>query len=270
VASQFSLSKWYLDCVTDEGEAFVGYSASVRWKALSLEYSSILVRRTTGEIQTKATLHGGKHPAVSGGSVQWDCPSLKLSGTWHGLQQPIRYKVFGASNTPTDWSCLQPHAIAEIEVKDMGTFKGFGYVDYLDLSAQPWKLPLDELRWGRFLSAEDSIIWMDFKGPSPETIVFRNGTLCDGGSVSDEGIILNKDDVVLSFDEKKVLRDGALVSTALSGIPGIDHILPARMLNTRETKWRSRGILKRGGSTLNMGWIIHEVVRWPQLQSSQR
>ena len=264
-ASRFSLSKWYLDCVTDEGEAFVGYSASLRWKALSLEYSSILVRRMTGEIQTRTTLHGGMHPFASGDTVQWDCPSLKLKGSWQATQRPIRRTVFEDFDTPLEWSCLQPRAAAEISVTGIGTFKGFGYVDYLNLPAQPWKLLVDELRWGRYLSETDSVIWMDFKGPCPETLVFHNGALCDNGHVTDFEITLGAGRPRLLFEDSQPLREGVLASTALSVIPSINKLLPARMLNTEERKWRSRGILKDGDSILGTGWTIHEVVRWPQV-----
>ncbi|MCX6143196.1 MAG: hypothetical protein NTZ35_08250 [Ignavibacteriales bacterium] len=262
-SSHFSLAKWYLDCVTDEGEAFVGYSASLRWKALSLEYSGILIRRSTDEILTKSTLHGGRHPDITGGSVRWDCPSLKLKGEWKSRQQPIGRTFFGSSDSPLNWSCLQPHAVAEISVGDIGTFRGYGYVDFLNLPAQPWKLPLDELRWGRFLSETDSIIWMDFKGPSPETIVYHNGALCEGAQVTDREIVLGENHLNLFFEETKVLREGTLASTALSVIPGINTLLPARMLNTEECKWRSRGFLRKADSILSSGWTIHEVVRWP-------
>ena len=268
-SSGFSLSKWYLDCVTKEGDAFVGYSASLRWKALSFEYSSILIRRTTGEIQTEATLHGGKHPVVSGDTVQWDCPSLKLKGSWSARQQPISRTIFASSDTSLDWTCLQPHAVAEISVRNLGAFKGFGYVEYLDLPSRPWKLPLDELRWGRYLSETDSIIWMDFKGPFPEAIVFHNGVLCEGARVTDHEIALGDKQLLLSFDETRVLREGTLGSTALSVIPGINRFLPARMLNTQERKWRSRGVLKNGYSILSSGWIIHEVIQWPPLKPAQ-
>jgi len=264
------MSKWYLDCVTDEGEAFVGYSASLRWKTLSLEYSSILIRRTSGEKLVESTLYGGRHPDVIGESVRWECPSLKLKGIWNARQQPISHTVFGSSDSPLSWSCLQPHAVAEISVGDIGTFKGFGYVDYLNLPAQPWKLPLDELRWGRYLSEKDSIIWMDFKGPCPDTIVYHDGALCEGARVTDRGIILGENHLNISFEETRVLREGTLASTALSDIPGINTLLPARMLNTEECKWRSRGFLRKADSILSSGWAIHEVVRWPHSKPASR
>lgn len=269
-ASHFKLSKWYLDCVTDEGEAFVGYSASLRWKALSLEYSSFLVRRKTGEIIARSTLQGGKRPVVDEASLTWDCPSLKLQGVWKSRQKPITHRIFGKSDTPLDWSCLQPHAVATVSVADLGRFEGSGYVDYLDLPTQPWKLPLDELRWGRYLSDQESIIWMDFKGPGHETIVFHNGVHCFGAQVSDCEIVLGENRPRLLFQETEVLRKGVLSSTALSAIPGINKLLPARMLNTEELKWRSRGLLKKGNSILDTGWSIHEIVRWPQENTSQR
>jgi hypothetical protein len=266
----FSLSKWYFDCVTDEGDAFVGYAASLRWSVLSLEYSGILVRRTTGKIQTRSTLHGGKLPLVSGSAVQWDCPSLKLKGSWSAREQPLKHTVLSASETPLEWSCLQPHALAEISVADIGTFTGSGYVDYLTLTTPPWRLPLDELRWGRFLSESTSVIWMDFKGACPETVVFCNGTLCDGARVTDSEIDLGKDLSKLSFEDSHILREGVLGLTALSVIPGVTKLLPARMLKAEECKWRSRGVLKDEKSVLATGWTIHEVVRWPQSDTTER
>jgi len=158
---------------------------------------------------------------------------------------------------------VQPRAWADIAVDGVGTFRGLGYVDHLDLSTTPWRLPLEELRWGRYLSEDDSIIWMDFKGPAPETIVFHNGLLCKGAQVSDKNIVIGEEGIALGFEDTCVLREGALVSTALSVIPGVSKFLPARMLQTYECKWKSRGVLRNAKSTLGTGWTIHEVVRWP-------
>ena len=262
-SSQFSLSKWYLDCTADNGDVLVGYAASLHWRMLSLEYSSILVRRSTGEIRTKATLQQGRLPVMMNDSVQWKCPALGLKATWIAREPPISRKVFEASATPLLWSCVQPRACADITVDGVGTFRGLGYVDHLDLSTKPWRLPLEELRWGRYLSEDDSIIWMDFKGSAPETIVFHNGLLCKGAQVSDQNIVLGEEGITLGFEDTCVLREGALVSTALSVIPGVSKFLPARMLQTYECKWKSRGVLRNAKSTLGTGWTIHEVVRWP-------
>jgi hypothetical protein len=261
--SRFSLSKWYLDCTADNGDVLVGYAASLRWRALQLEFASILVRRSTGEIQTKTTLHKGTLPVSADGSVRWQCAALGLEGTWIAKEPPLSRRIFEASETPLLWECVQPRAQAEIVVDGVGTFKGFGYVDHLDLSTKPWRLPLNELRWGRYLSEQDSIIWMDFKGSAPDTIVFHNGVFCKGAQVSDERVTTGEEGMTLRFEDTCVLREGALASTALSVIPGVNKFLPARMLQTYECKWRSRGVVSKGESTLGTGWTIHEVVRWP-------
>jgi hypothetical protein len=260
---RFSLSKWYLDCTADNGDVVVGYAASLRWRALRLEFSSILVRRSAGEIQTKTTLHKGTLPVSSENSVRWQCGALGLEGTWIAKDQPIKRMIFEGSKTPLLWSCVQPRARAEIAVDGMGTLRGFGYVDHLDISTKPWQLPLEELRWGRYLSEEDSIIWMDFKGSAPETIVFHNGAVCRRAQVSDEIIMIGEEGITLRFEDACVLREGALAATALSVIPGVNKFLPARMLQTYECKWKSRGVLRKGESILGTGWTIHEVVRWP-------
>ena len=262
-ASHFSLSKWYLDCVAENGDAIVVYSGSLRWRALSLEYSSMLIRLSGGKIHAKATLKKCPPPNMSGKSIRWSCPPLKLEGRWEAQSQPIYRRLFEASKTPIEWSCHQPRSLASVSVVGIGEFRGFGYVEFLEMSAKSWQLPLQELRWGRFLSEEEAIVWMDFRGPQPETLVFRDGQLCKDAFVTDCGISLEGESITLSLEETRVLREGALVSTALSVIPGVNKLLPAKMLNTHECKWRSRGILRDAQSVLSTGWAIHEVVKWP-------
>ncbi|HYF95417.1 MAG TPA: hypothetical protein VD969_24665 [Symbiobacteriaceae bacterium] len=41
--SGFHLSKWYLDCVAEDGSALIGYRARLRWRSLALEYAAALV-----------------------------------------------------------------------------------------------------------------------------------------------------------------------------------------------------------------------------------
>ena len=261
--SRFSISKWYLDCIADEGETFVGYAATLRWKALSLEYSSALGKRGTGPVEMKTSLHPGLLPSEAVGYVHWNCPALDIDGIWQSLERPILRTVLAGSPTPLIWSGVQPRAWAEVDAGSLGKFSGYGYVDHIEMTAVPWQLPLEELRWGRFLSASDSIIWMNFKGPFPESVAFHNGALCTRTQISDTEIVLGDQGLRLTFKDTQVLREGALVSTALSAIPGVDKLLPARMLNTHECKWRSRGVLTKNDAIKSEGWTIHEVVRWP-------
>jgi hypothetical protein len=260
---KFSLAKWYLDCVTEDGDAILGYAASLRWRMLSLDYSSILVRRSSGPVEAKTTLQRGTLPHEGPNSVLWDCPHLAVHGKWKGVEPSFERAIFESSATPMTWRCVQPRAEADIDAGSLGRFKGFGYVDFVEMTSKPWLLPLEELRWGRFLSSSDSIIWLDLKGPVSECLVFYNGTSAVNGRVLDAGIDLGQINTHLTFEETEVLREGALASTALSVIPGVHKLLPERMLNTNECKWRSRGVLRSGNTIKSTGWAIHEVVKWP-------
>jgi len=260
---KFSLAKWYLDCVAENGDAIVGYSASLRWRQLSLEYSSILASRSSQGVETKATLLRGTRPLPGPDGVRWDCPHLAIQGTWKRLEPSYQRAIFGASTTPLTWLCVQPRGEADIDAGDFGRFRGYGYVDFVEMAAKPWQLPLEELRWGRFLSSTDSIIWMAFKGPWTESLVFHNGTLAQNGRVSDSEIACDDQGLCLTLEETQVLREGTLGSTALSVIPGVNKLFPDRILKTKECKWRSRGVLTSGDIILSTGWAIHEIVKWP-------
>lgn len=259
----FSLAKWYLDCVAENGDAIVGYAASLRWRTLSLEYSSILSSRSSRPAKTKATIHRGTLPRSGPDGVHWDCPQLAIQGAWRGLEPSFQRALFEDSTTPLTWLCVQPRGEADIDAGDFGRFRGYGYVDYVEMSAKPWQLPLEELRWGRFLSSTDSMIWMDFKGPRTESLVFHNGTLARNGRVSDSEIEHADQGLRLTFEETQVLRQGDLGSTALSVIPGVNKLFPKRILEAKECKWRSRGVLTSGRNTLSTGWAIYEAVKWP-------
>ena len=120
-----------------------------------------------------------------------------------------------------------------------------------------------ELRWGRFLSERDVLIWIEWRGNAPLCVVFHNGKQVSDASVSDEHVALDGGRTELTLTDKTELRQGTLGSVALSAIPGIAALVPARILNTHECKWRSRGVLSTHGSPCSSGWAIHEIVRFP-------
>lgn len=42
VGTSFALSKWYLDCVSERGDVFIGYAASLSWKKIRLHQVAAL------------------------------------------------------------------------------------------------------------------------------------------------------------------------------------------------------------------------------------
>ena len=113
------------------------------------------------------------------------------------------------------------------------------------MTVPPWRLPIEELRWGRFLSETGGVVWIEWSGEKSASLRWHNGVRSEGA-------------LEVEFRDREVLREGKLVETALRVIPNVHKLFPARILGLRESKWRSRAVLGPAA-----GWAIHEVVRWP-------
>jgi hypothetical protein len=132
----------------------------------------------------------------------------------------------------------------------------------LRLTVAPWKLPIKRLRWGRFVNATDTVVWIDWSGTFVRRDVFWNGRSVDAREIGDTEIVF-EDGWVMSLDRGAVLRDGILGATALAVIPNLNRLFPDSILNMRECKWLSRAVLRRAGMPDSVGMAIHEVVEWP-------
>jgi hypothetical protein len=179
------------------------------------------------------------------------------------MSKPIQRQLYDSPKGTVTWSCVHPRSKTDISLGPKEHIAGLGYAELLELTIKPWQLPIAELRWGRFLSESDVLVWIEWRGAAPLSVVFLNGKQLQNASISDEQIEIDGGRTVLTLTERTELRKGDLISTALSAIPGIAKIVPARMLHTYECKWRSRGVLSTNGSLCSSGWAIHEIVRFP-------
>lgn len=261
MGSNFQLSKWYLDCVTEDGAVFIGYSAQLNWGHLSINYSSILEHRDSTGAEVKTLLRKQSSPKKEKSLIFWSFPPLGIEGTWNALSAPTGQKLFESNQKEVEWQCYQPHSRTLIRTKQKPPLEGFGYAEHLTMTIQPWDLPLNELHWGRFLSETDSLVWIDWRGEMTKTLVFHNGVQVKNGVVNDNEILVDQGRILLTLEENCVLRKGMLISTVISKIPGLKKILPERILKTHECKWRSRGLLKKE-TVQSRGWAIHEIVKF--------
>lgn len=258
----FSLQKWYLDCVSESGDTMIGYAADLNWNILRLHYSSVLRTAGNSRVIAKTSLAGSSFPQQQGQQITWNSGALNLEGVWAAGGHPVQKVLFESEEGKVTWSCLHPRSQADIRIGQQEHFTGLGYAELLELTIKPWQLPLSELRWGRFHSATQTIIWIDWRGSRPLTLVIHNDKET-GATVSDDRIVMN-DGCELEFLEKEVLRTGPLVSTVLASIPGMSKVVPPSILHTHETKWRSRGRSQSPGQEPSTGWAIHEVVLFNQ------
>ncbi|MFH0990290.1 MAG: hypothetical protein V1799_09795 [bacterium] len=261
MAQNFSLSKWYLDCITPSGETWIGYAAQLHWRAFSLSYSSMLHCTPAGHIAERTSIRNIQMPSFENDLLLWAPRMLKIEGSWRSDAKPVERVLYQTEEGVLRWSCLMPRANCILRLPDH-LIRGYGYVELLHLTIPPWTLPIETLRWGRFLSETDGLVWIEWQGAEPKKILLYNGEEVHDASIGDTEITYADGRSVLHLLDPLVLRKGRLISTALKKIPGIKSIVPAKILETYECKWRSRGRLQHLPITTSEGWAIHEIVRF--------
>jgi len=230
----FLLSKWYMDCVSEEGEVVVLYTARLRWHAVTLHYASLLVRSADGEPRTETSMRATSEPEIAGDALSWSAPALDVAGTWSSLAAPSRATVYESPEGKVEWQCFGARARAEITHRGR-VVRGLGYAERLDLDVEPWRMPIDQLRWGRFVGERSSLVWIDWRGAHEKHLVFHDGAAIGPASIDERAVVAERDGVRLAIEPGGALRRGAIGGTALAQVPGIERF-PARILALDEQK----------------------------------
>ncbi|OGQ10295.1 MAG: hypothetical protein A2138_21190 [Deltaproteobacteria bacterium RBG_16_71_12] len=182
----FSLTKWYLDAVGDDGEVRVGYAAELQAGALRQRYASLLSASVTRAPRTFTRLRGARLPEPRDDVVEWTVPGLRLAGRWRAAAPPLATIELLDQPGALAWSCAQPRARVEL-THARRRLRGTGYLEKVELRVPPWQLPIDELRWGRAHVGPHTLVWLDWRGPRRLTHVFlerRTGWLPSPGAAS--------------------------------------------------------------------------------------
>jgi hypothetical protein len=116
----FRLSKWYLDCVADDGSALIEYWARLSWHALALEYAALLVAPAGAVPRQFHTLHSPLPPALAGSECTWRCEPLHVEGRWESAAAPVQTDPLcggvlpgGAADQGDRWPAPLPMAGAD-------------------------------------------------------------------------------------------------------------------------------------------------------------
>jgi hypothetical protein len=256
----FRLSKWYMDCVAEDGDVVIAYAAELRWGPVSLHYGSVLWREAGTQARVRSTFRGSLEPTLTGEVLAWSCPELELDGRWSALAPPVEATILESSEGRVHWRCHQPRARAEITLGSRA-LRGLGYTESVLLTVEPWRMPIDELRWGRFVGERSSLVWIDWRGEHGRHLLLLDGAEVGPARIDARSVANDRGDVRLHIEEGGALRRGAIGKTALASIPGIERF-PARILAVDEQKWCAPGTLEDARGS-DRGWVVHEVVRWP-------
>jgi hypothetical protein len=255
------LSKWYCDCVAEDGDLFIGYHARLRFGIVTVPHASSIVRIAGETPRQRTTFRRSPAPAPGDGSIRWCCPQLGVHSDWRDLAPPIERRLLEARGVRIDWRCVAPLGSARIDLTGGRTIRGLGYAEQLLLTLKHWRLPFDELLWGRFLSSEDVLVWIRWLGQAARQCVYHNGLENDGATVTAQGVQLPSSRGALVLGEEVVLRDGSLADAVFPGIRGAHLLFPRPLRRVHETKWLARGNFETA-ERASTGWTIHEVARW--------
>jgi hypothetical protein len=260
--ARFELTKWYADAVTDRGDAIILYSAELRWRGPAIHYTSLLLRRHGCRSVSRFSLRDQTPPDARNGVIEWTSRAWSATARWSQLGRGTCETLFDSPAGSLEWNCVAPRAWVEFRLPT-AEFRGFGYVECLRLSVAPWRLPIQRLRWGRFINAADALVWIDWSGPYTRQVLYLNGATDSPNVIDDCRVELAGGRGILHLEPSVTLREGHLGATALSILPNVDHLFPARILKVNERKWLSRATLCRPGLPDSVGMAIHEVVEWP-------
>lgn len=254
----FSLHKAYLDVVDAAGRCAIVYRATLAWGPLALRWDGLslfepgeppvhrsswrAIRASRGD----SSAHAGQKP---GGNI--------CDATYDAWCAPFAARLLETPDGMLEWRCDAAGADVAVETKEGTTVRGAGYAEHLELRIPPWQLPIDELRWGRWHCPETqhSVVWIDWRGERPLTIVLENGVARDTASVGDTSIEWGDRTLCLGSAETLYSRTLAEI---LRGAGPLVTRLPASWRALDDRKTLSRSVL--GAES---GWAIHETVTFP-------
>jgi hypothetical protein len=258
-AHAFKLTKWYFDCAGDDGRTAIGYWASLAWRGLSLTWQSIAVCETGRAPIERWSLAGGAAPTRERDRIVWPATALGCTFAADSCHPVLASRLFENEAGFVDWRCEAPSALVKVECAGRPPMSGTGYAEQLTLTIPPWRLPISDLRWGRWMdeTAARSVVWIEWRGAEPRTWVFVDGVLVPQAAVDD--CCISAPPARLTLLPSSTLSTRALADT-IQRIPGLHALIPSSVLSLRETKWSSLGTLRCPSAPPVEGRAIHERV----------
>lgn len=255
--SGFQLDKVYFDLVDNHGRVFIGYKARLRWKTLKLGYQGFIIyQQAQGVIEKGEFLFKEMPIAIEGNEIFYQFGDV--NGCWVREAESVAETLLDSAQGKIAWSCIQPRSDVTL-TNELDFFSGKGYLEKISLTIPPWKLPIQELYWGRFHSAQNTLVWIRWEGPQPNVWIYHNSKRVSG-TVTEERISFGN--FMLNLNNSVILRNDSIVNTLFRGFQNLMKLFPAKILNLKETKWAGQGVLIFGDH-VEMGTVIHEKVMWP-------
>jgi len=256
----FTMEKLYLDCIDDQGNCFILYWANARFFFIRFVYSGLVFHDAKGITTEESALFKINKPVIDR-TIQFYHKLFKTNIKINGTDDAIIRSLYkDSNNNELIWNCHHPRALAEI-IHNGVLYKGFGYAETVICAVKPWNLPIDELRWGRFLTDSYTVIWINWMGKYPVNKIFINGIEFNDAVFRDDNIVFGDNTYQLKFSEIQPVREGKLSELFLK-MPLLKMFLNSSILNTTEIKYKARTSFNKNSELLSNGWSLFEIVSW--------
>lgn len=251
----FNLKKHYFDGIDTQGNAVILYFAELKLFGFKIPYSSYILSENN-LIEEKSFL---SYSQIGKNNGSISNPKLKISGNWNSKENSISEILFKQNQSKIEWNCIIPKADFNLEINGKH-FSGLGYSEILEMNFVPWKLPISTLKWGRFLSENHTIIWIEWIGKEPLKKVYWNGSLIENAQISDAGIKFPKEKMELVFENPISLKDQKLLKIA-DKYPFLKLFFNQKFLQSREMKFKSKTVFI-SEEKREVGYSLYETVLW--------
>jgi hypothetical protein len=260
---RFVLTKWYLDSVDAGGRSAILYATALTWGRARVGWHGVSICEPDKPVAHRASVKPMPLPVRDGDRLAWRADPLGCTVNCTPSVSPFALRLLDRADGVLDWRCEAPAARMEITLSDAPPLLGVGYAECLSLTFLPWRLPIDEMRWGRWVSADGtrSLVWIDWKGPLPRTDVYLDGRPEPSPVVGDRDV--QAGGVRLTMAPRRPLYSRSLGS-ALAGLGPLLKLLPASWRELEDEKSICRARLDGPSGRADDGWCIDEVVRFPR------
>ena len=257
----FSLTKWYLDLVTDQGTVLIVYAATLEWAALRVRYASTFVARPGAQpVEHRAWSHVHM-PAIDGATLRFVHDGLGIRGEWTREAASIGATLLDDADGRLDWRCFTPSGKASVTIAG-AQHDGRGYAECIVMTRLPWTLPLRRLRWGRYASAAHSAAWIDWSNGPARRWVWFDGTIQPEATLAEDDVSGLESGWDIRLRPVRTLCDRRALEVISVHLPALGDLPIGPLKHMLETKFLKRGTVSHDGSEVDDGWVIDELVAW--------
>lgn len=255
----FQLRKWYLDVADTAGNAWIGYHASLDWGALHVDFTHQLQQSPADGVREHGEFRAVPEPCWDDAdTLAWNVPGTDAS--WRRERTPtITETLLENAEGRLLWSCVLPRAQATVRTP-LGTIEGTGYAERIELTIEPWRLPISALHWGRCHGTKHDLVWIRWEGAEPGALAWLDGVRRDAVEITETRV--RADGVTWECGERATLRRGTIGRTPLAPLGALGALtgrLPAAALALDEHKWLAPGRLTVDGASEDAQSIAERV-----------